>query len=97
MFISIKVRLSVGSRISLPITIRLTRSPICYRGKDRIEVSVWPDGDGWCASLFIYYSKGPQNILVTFAMHDTFKTYDGAIEAGLAEAQKWIDEGKPAI
>jgi hypothetical protein len=67
-----------------------------YKGH-RIEVSVWLDGDGWFASLFIFYSKGPQNILVTFAMHDTFKTYDGAIEAGLAAAQKWIDEGKPAI
>ena len=55
------------------------------------------DGDGWCASLFIYYSEGPQNILVTFAVPDTFRTYDGAIEAGLAAAQKWIDGGKPAI
>ena len=53
-----------------------------YKGH-RIEVSVWLDGDGWCASLFIYYSEGPQNILVTFAVPDTFKTYDGAIEAGL--------------
>jgi len=68
-----------------------------YKGH-RIEVSVWLDGDGWFASLFIYYSKGPQNILVTFAMHDTFKTYDGAIEAALEAAQKWIDGGhKPAI
>ncbi len=32
-------------------------------------------GDGWFASLFIYYSKGPQNILVTFAVPDSFKTY----------------------
>jgi hypothetical protein len=32
---------------------------------------------------------------VTFAMPDTFKTYDGAIEAGLAAAQKWIDGSKP--
>ena len=61
-----------------------------YKGH-RIEVSVLVDGDGWCTSLFIYYSKGPQNILVTFAMPDTFKTYHGAIEAGLAAAQKWID------
>jgi hypothetical protein len=59
-----------------------------YKGH-RIEVSVWLDGDGWFASLFIYYSKGPQNRLVTFAVNDTFRTYDGAIEAGLA--------AKPAI
>jgi hypothetical protein len=63
-----------------------------YKGH-RIEVSVWLDGDGWFASLFIFYSKGTQNILETFAMHDTFKTYDGAIEAGFAAAQKWIDGG----
>jgi hypothetical protein len=30
-------------------------------------------------------------------MPDTFKTYDGAIEAGLAAAQKWIDGGNPDI
>jgi hypothetical protein len=64
-----------------------------YKGH-RIEVSVWRDGDGWFASLFIYYSEALHNILVTFAMPDTFKTYDGAIEAGLAAAQKWIDGGK---
>jgi hypothetical protein len=67
-----------------------------YKGH-RIEISVWLDGDGWCASLFIYYREGPQNILVTFAVPDTFKTYDGAIEEGLVAAQKWIDGGKPAI
>jgi hypothetical protein len=57
----------------------------------RIEVSTWLDGDRWCASLFIYYSKGPQNVLVTFPVSDTFKTYDGAIEASLAAAHKWIE------
>jgi hypothetical protein len=67
-----------------------------YKGH-RIEVSVWRDGDGWCASLFIYYSEGPLNILETFAVPDAFKTYDGAIEASLAAAQKWIDGGKSAI
>jgi hypothetical protein len=65
-----------------------------YKGH-RIEVSVGLDGDSWLASLFIYYSKGPLNILETFAMPDTFKTYDGVIEAGLAAAQKWIDKRKP--
>jgi hypothetical protein len=65
-----------------------------YKG-NRIEVSVWLDGDSWLASLFIYYSKGSLNILETFAMPDTFKTYHGAIEAGLAAAQKWIDKRKP--
>jgi hypothetical protein len=65
-----------------------------YKGH-RIEVSVWLDDDGWFAGLFIYYSEGLHNILVTFAMPETFNTYDGAIEAGLTAAQKWIDGGKP--
>jgi hypothetical protein len=64
-----------------------------YKGH-RIEFAISPDGDGWLSSLFIYYSRGPQNILVTFAMPGTFKTYDGAIEESLAAAQKWIDEHK---
>jgi hypothetical protein len=64
-----------------------------YKGY-RIEVSVWLDGDGWLASLFIYYSRGSQNILVTFAMPGSFKTYDRAREESLAAAQKWIDEHK---
>lgn len=67
-----------------------------YKGH-RIEVSALRDGDGWCAGLFIYYSEGPQNRLVTFAVNDTFRTYDQAIDAGLAAAQKWIDKGKRAI
>jgi hypothetical protein len=65
-----------------------------YKGH-RIEVSVWPDGDGWLLSLFIYYSKGSINMLETFAVPGTFKTYDEALEAGFAVAQKWIDRDKP--
>jgi hypothetical protein len=65
-----------------------------YKGH-RIEVSVRLDGDGGLANLYIYYSKGPQNILVTFAIPHTFKTYDGAIQESLAAAQKWIDWRKP--
>ena len=66
-----------------------------YKGY-RIEVSGGLDGNGWVASIFIYYSKGPQNILVTFAMPGTFKTYDGSIHESLAAAQKWIDQ-QPVI
>lgn len=58
----------------------------------RIELSVGPDGDAWTVSIFIYYSEGPQSILVTFPMDREFKTYDEAMEAGLAAAKKWIDE-----
>ena len=64
-----------------------------YKGH-RIEVFVWPDGDGWLPSLFIYYSKGLINMLETFAVPGTFKTHDEALKAGFAEAQKWIDRGK---
>lgn len=63
----------------------------------RIEFSVTLDDNAWTVGIFIYYSNGSQNILVTFAMPDTFKTYDEAIEESLAAAQKWIDEGKQAI
>jgi hypothetical protein len=68
-----------------------------YKGR-RIEISVWLDGDRWIASLYIYYSEGLQNILVTFAVPDTFKTHDEAIEVGLAAAQRWIDyDTTPAL
>jgi hypothetical protein len=65
-----------------------------YKGY-RIEVSVTLDGDNWFASLFIYYSEVPRNMLVTFPMNQEFKTYDGAMEAGLAAAKKWIDREHP--
>jgi hypothetical protein len=58
----------------------------------RIEFSVTLDGNGWTVGLFIYYSEGLQNILVTFPMIQKFKTYDDAMEAGLAAAKKWIDK-----
>ena len=61
-----------------------------YKGH-LIDVSVSLDGGDWHTRIFIYYSDGPQNMLVTFAMDDSFKTYDGAIKAGLAAAQKWVD------
>jgi hypothetical protein len=57
----------------------------------RIEVSVWLDGNDWTVSVFIYYSEGDENILVTFPMNQNFKTYAAAIDAGLAAAKKWID------
>jgi hypothetical protein len=57
---------------------------------------LWLDGDGWFVSLFIYYREKATNILVTFSLNEKFTTYDGAVEAGLAAAQTWIDGGKPA-
>jgi hypothetical protein len=62
-----------------------------YRGH-RIEVSVTLDGNAWTVGIFIYYSEGLLNTLVTFPMNQEFKTYDDAMEAGLAGAKKWIDE-----
>jgi hypothetical protein len=57
----------------------------------RIEISVRLDGNDWTVSLFIYYSEGRQNILVTFPMNQLFKTYKDAMEASVAAAKKWID------
>jgi hypothetical protein len=62
-----------------------------YRGH-RIEVSVTLDGNAWTVDIFIYYTEGLLNTLVTFPMNHEFKTYDDAMEAGLAGAKKWIDE-----
>jgi hypothetical protein len=62
-----------------------------YKGY-RIEVSVTLDGNAWTVGIFIYYSEGLRNILVTFPMDQEFKTYDDAVEAGLAAGKKWIDE-----
>jgi hypothetical protein len=62
-----------------------------YKGY-RIEVSVWLDGGGWFSNVYISFSRGPQNMFVTFAMPDTFKTYGGALEESLAAAQKWVDQ-----
>ena len=67
-----------------------------YKGH-LIDVSVSLDADDWRTRIFIYYSDGPQNMLVTFAIDNSFKTYDGAIEAGLAAAHKWIDGNKQSI
>ena len=64
-------------------------------GDYRIEVSASLDGDGWFVSLFIYYHEEATNILVTFSLKESFTKYDGAIEAGLAAAKKWIDWRKP--
>ena len=58
----------------------------------RIELSVGRDGNAWTVGIFVYYSEGPQNILVTFPMNQEFETYGYAMKAGLAAAKKWIDE-----
>jgi hypothetical protein len=61
----------------------------------RIEVSASLDGDCWSVSLFIYYQEEATNILVTFSLDESFTSYNGAVEAGLAAAQNWIDWRKP--
>jgi hypothetical protein len=66
-----------------------------FYGDYRIEVSASLDGDGWFVSLFIYYHEEATNILVTFSLNESFTKYDGAVEAGLAAAQNWIDWRKP--
>ena len=69
-----------------------------YFYKDhRIEVSVWLSSDGWSVSVYVYYQVERTNTLVTFALKDKFTTYDEALTAGLATAQRWIDEDKPNL
>jgi hypothetical protein len=60
-----------------------------------IQVSVWEDSTGWVANLYIDYQQGVQNRLVTFMLTQTWATYSEAVEAGLATAKRWIDDGKP--
>jgi hypothetical protein len=62
-----------------------------------IEVSVLLGGDGWFVSLYIYYQIERTNTLVTFSLKEKFTTYDEALTAGLATAQRWIDEDKPNL
>jgi hypothetical protein len=57
----------------------------------RIDVLVWVGGDGWFVSLYIYYQLETANTLVTFSLRGKFTTYDEALKAGLAAAQRWID------
>jgi hypothetical protein len=57
----------------------------------RIEFAVKLGSDTWRVSVFICYSEGPQNTLVTFPMKQVFETYKNAIEVSLAAAKKWID------
>ena len=60
-----------------------------------IQVSVWEDSTGWVVNLYISYQEGVQNILITFMLNQTWATYSEAVEAGLATAKRWIDDGKP--
>jgi hypothetical protein len=50
--------------------------------------AVWLDNDGWFVSLFVYYQEEGANILVTFSLNEKFTTYEGAVGAGFAAAQK---------
>lgn len=67
-----------------------------YKGH-HIEVTVSLDADAWFASLYVYYQVEHRNILVTFSLKERFTTYDDAVKAGLAAAQRWIDEDKPDL
>jgi Domain of unknown function (DUF6566) len=61
-----------------------------------IQVIVWEDSTGaWVANLYIYYEEDVQSRLITFMLNQTWATYNEAVEAGLATAKHWIDQGKP--
>jgi len=60
-----------------------------------IQVTVWEDSTGCVANIYIHYQHGVQSRLVTFMLNQTWATYSEAVEAGLATAKRWIDDGKP--
>ena len=60
-----------------------------------IQVTVWKDSTGWVANAYISYQQGLQSRLITFMLNQTWATYSEAVEAGLATAKRWIDDGKP--
>jgi hypothetical protein len=61
----------------------------------RIQVTVWEDSTGWVANVYISYQQGLQSRLITFMLNQTWATYSEAVEAGVATAKRWIDDGKP--
>ena len=58
-----------------------------YYKDHRIEISVLLGGD-WFVSLYVYYQIERTNTLVTFSLNEKFTTYDDALRAGLATAQR---------
>ena len=62
-----------------------------------IQVTVWEDSAGCMANVYIDYQQGLQSRLVTFMLNQTWATYSEAVEAGLATAKRWIDDGKPDL
>jgi hypothetical protein len=60
-----------------------------------IQVVVWEDSADWVANVYIDYQQGVQSRLVTFMLTQTWATYSEAVEAGLATAKRWIDDGRP--
>jgi hypothetical protein len=61
----------------------------------RIQVTVWEESiGGWLANIYISYQQGLQSRLITFMLNQTWPTYSEALEAGLAIAKRWIDDGR---
>ena len=62
-----------------------------------IEVSVQAAGDskGWAPDILVSYSDHGKGVLNSLRMDQTFASPDKAEQAGIAFAQKWIDDGKP--
>ena len=66
-----------------------------FYNEHHIQVSVWKDSIGWVVNLFISHREGVQSRLATFMLDQVWPTYSQAVEAGLATAKHWIDNGKP--
>jgi hypothetical protein len=66
-----------------------------FYNEHHFRVSVREHFPGWVVNLFISYREGGQRRLATFMLNETWVTYSQAVEAGLATAKQWIDQGKP--
>jgi len=65
-----------------------------FHKEHHIQVVVWEDSTGWVANVYVDYQQGLQNRLVTFMLNQPWATYSEAVEASLAIAKRWIDDGK---
>ena len=52
---------------------------------------------GWEPRLYISWREAGQMIAENFTINQVFSTRKKAERAGLLFAQKWLDDGKPAL
>jgi len=60
-----------------------------------IEVSIRANSNDWVPDVYVSYSENGKSVLKSSRIDQTFASPQEADKAGLAFAQKWIDDGKP--